>query len=338
MSETRVNQQLEVADLRKLYPVAASERRSVIERFAGRQDMLHAVDGVSFSIDESESVGLVGELGCGKSTIVRLISRLVDPTSGSIRFRGHRIDDIPARQFPASPYRREIQVVFQDPTDSLNPRYTAAAAIADPLRRLTGIKTQRDIARRVVEVAKMVGLPLELLQRFPHQLSGGQKSRVGIGRAIAVEPSLLILDEPTSALDVSIQAIILHLLSDLRKRLKISFLFVSHDLNVVRLLCDRVIVMYLGKIVEIGSTKDVLVAPIHPYTKALVSAIPDGVNGREGRIRLVGEPRSPVSPDPSVCRFFGRCPQGSTRCTREEPLLRSVTSDRVVACHFASVA
>ena len=188
---------------------------------------------------------------------MRLIARLIDPTSGMIRFDGEDISGISARRFAASSQRRNIQIVFQDPLDSLNPRYTAAASIAEPLRRLTGMKNSRLIAQRVDEIAEMVGLPKELLSRFPHQLSGGQRARVGIGRAIAVEPALLILDEPTSALDVSVQAIILHLLSDLRKRLGTSYLFVSHDLNVVRLLCDHIIVMYLGKIVEVGRTTEV---------------------------------------------------------------------------------
>jgi len=331
-----VTPHLEVTDLRKLYPVGAARGRSLIKRFFGPQHMLHAVDGISFSIEQGESVGLVGESGCGKSTVVRLISRLIDPTSGTILFRGHKIDDIPARRFSASPYRRDIQIVFQDPTGSLNPRYTARATIADPLRRLMRMRSRRDVNRRVSEIAEMVGLPIELLSRFPHQLSGGQRARVGIGRAIAVEPSLLILDEPTSSLDVSVQAIILHLLADLRRRLKISFLFVSHDLNVVRLLCDRIVVMYLGRIVEIGCARDVLSAPGHPYSKALVSAIPSGIQTNTTRGHLTGEARSPVDPEPNICRFFGRCPQGSDRCMREEPVLRPVNADRLVACHFAS--
>jgi peptide/nickel transport system ATP-binding protein len=338
MLEALVNALLEVTDLRKFYPVGATESRRLVPRFFQPQRMLHAVDGVSFSIDKGESIGLVGESGCGKSTIVRLVSRLVDPTSGTIRFAGENIDNIPARRFAASPRRRDIQVVFQDPTDSLNPRYSAAACIADPLRRLMGLRDSRELQRRVEEIAEMVGLPIELLSRFPHQLSGGQRARVGIGRAIAVDPSLLILDEPTSALDVSVQAIILHLLADLRQRLGVSFLFVSHDLNVVRLLCDRIVVMYLGKIVEIGPAAHVLAAPRHPYSQALVSAIPSNAGRRANHIHLSGEARSPVDPDPNVCRFYGRCPKGAERCRQQEPALLQAGTDRLVACHYVEVS
>ena len=219
-------------------------------------------------------------------------------------------------------------MVFQDAGDSLNPRYTAADAIADPVRRMKKM-SGADLKRRVEALADMTGLPRELLSRFPHQLSGGQKARVGIARAIAV-------DEPTAALDVSVQVVILKLLQELKRELGMSYLFVSHDLNVVRLLCDRVLVMYLGKIVEQGPAAEIFADPRHPYTRALISAIPQAdPDKRIGRLRLGGEPRSPIDPDPNVCRFYGRCPKGEPRCSSEMPLLRDAGPARQVACHFA---
>jgi oligopeptide/dipeptide ABC transporter ATP-binding protein len=306
---------------------------SLHKRFAvsGRRGaMLHAVDDVSLYIGAGESVGLVGESGCGKSTLVRLLARLLDPSDGRIVFAGQELAEIRAEQFARTPQRAAIQMVFQDPTDSLNPRFSAREAIAEPLRLLSGLSgTQIDA--RVDEVALQVGLPLALLPRYAHQLSGGQKARVGIARALAVKPRLLILDEPTAALDVSVQAVVLQLLAELRRELGLSYLFVSHDLNVVRLLTDRVAVMYLGKIVETGPSDAVFRAPRHPYTQALVSAIP----GQGPRIKLTGEVSSPIDPPAHVCRFHGRCPQGEDRCAREAPALRRLGS-REVACHFAA--
>jgi oligopeptide/dipeptide ABC transporter ATP-binding protein len=302
------------------------------KRFAvqGRRGaMLHAVDDVSLHIGAGESVGLVGESGCGKSTLVRLLARLLDPSDGRIVFAGQELSEIRAERFARTPQRADIQMVFQDPTDSLNPRFSAREAIAEPLRLLTDLKGAQ-VDTRVDEVALQVGLPLALLPRYAHQLSGGQKARVGIARALAVKPRLLILDEPTAALDVSVQAVVLQLLAELRTSLGLSYLFVSHDLNVVRLLTDRVAVMYLGKIVETGPSEAVFRAPRHPYTQALVSAIP----GQGPRIKLTGEVSSPIDPPAHVCRFHGRCPQGEDRCAREAPLLRRVGS-REVACHFA---
>jgi ABC-type oligopeptide transport system ATPase subunit len=238
------------------------------------QRLLRAVDGVSFTIAPGECVGLVGESGSGKSTLVRVITRLLDPTAGTILFDGRNIGAVPARRFARAPERARLQLVFQDPTDSLNPRFTAFASIAEPLRRLGQPHNRHSLHASVHEQAVLVGLPAELLERFPHQLSGGQKARVGIARAIALHPSLLVLDEPTSALDVSVQAVILHLLADLRQRLSMSYLFISHDLNVVRLLCDRVLVMYRGKIVEAGSSDAVFNHPDHAYTRALLAALP----------------------------------------------------------------
>jgi peptide/nickel transport system ATP-binding protein len=236
-------------------------------------ETFRAVDGISFSIARGESVGLVGESGCGKSTTSMMVMRLIDKTSGLITFGGDDIGEIPARSFATLPLRKRIQMVFQDPTDSLNPRFTAARAIADPLLRLGGI-AYSEVRTRCEELATQVGLPLELLDRFPHQLSGGQKARVGVARAIALNPDLVILDEPTAALDVSVQAVVLNLLQDLKDSLGMSYLFVSHDLNVVRLLCDRVIVMQAGKIVEQGPTERVMATPQASYTRDLLAAIP----------------------------------------------------------------
>ena len=237
-------------------------------------DMFRAVDGISFHIDRGESVGLVGESGCGKSTTSMMVMRLLDATDGLIKFDGDDIGAIPSKGFARLPLRKRIQMVFQDPTDSLNPRFTAARAIADPILRLGDVRGRDALRARCEELAEQVGLPVELLDRFPHQLSGGQKARVGIARAIALHPDLIILDEPTAALDVSVQAVVLNLLQNLKDRLRMSYLFVSHDLNVVRLLCDRVIVMRAGKIVEQGLTERVLFAPEAHYTRDLLAAIP----------------------------------------------------------------
>src|SRR5579872_5037160 len=237
-------------------------------------EMFRAVDGISFTVGHRESVGLVGESGCGKSTTSMMVMRLLDQTSGRIMFDGEEIGAILPNSFARLPLRKRIQMVFQDPTDSLNPRFTAARAIADPILRLGGIKGRDAVRARCEELAGLVGLPADLLDRFPHQLSGGQKARVGIARAIALNPELVVLDEPTAALDVSVQAVVLNLLQDLKRSLGMSYLFVSHDLNVVRLLCDRVIVMRTGRIVEEGPAEQVLGNPQDLYTKELLSAIP----------------------------------------------------------------
>jgi peptide/nickel transport system ATP-binding protein len=233
-----------------------------------------AVDGISFELQRGETLGLVGESGCGKSTTSMMLMRLLDPTAGKIIFDGQDIGAMPAKGFAGSDFRRRIQMVFQDPTDSLNPRYSAERAIADPLLRMGTNKGRDAIRARCEELARLVGLPVDLLDRFPHQLSGGQKARVGIARAIALDPDLVILDEPTAALDVSVQAVVLNLLQDLKLRLGMSYLFVSHDLHVVRLLCDRALVMRAGQIVEAGTAEQVLEAPVHEYTKELIKALP----------------------------------------------------------------
>ncbi|NJM85327.1 MAG: ABC transporter ATP-binding protein [Leptolyngbyaceae cyanobacterium RM2_2_21] len=311
---------LRVENLCKVFPV-------------GKAAQLHAVDQVSFQIQPGESLGLVGESGCGKSTLIRLITRLLDVTSGEIYFDDALLSTTAARQFPRSQHRASLQLVFQDPTDSLNPRFSAYDTIADPIRRLSPQQDKQQLQARVAELADWVGLPQDLLSRFPHQLSGGQKARVGIARAIALNPKLLVLDEPTSALDVSVQAVILHLLADLKQRLGMSYLFVSHDLNVIRLLCDRVLVMYLGKIVESGPVDQIFSHPQHPYTEALISAIPS-FESKPHPIALTGEPRSPINPAPQVCRLYGRCPRGEDRCQQVMPELQAIAPNHQVACHF----
>ncbi len=308
-----------------------SRRFAVTGRGQRKGAQLHAVDDVSFDIRAGESLGLVGESGCGKSTLVRLLARLLDTSEGRIVFAGQDLAALPASSFARRPQRALIQMVFQDAGDSLNPRFTARDSIAEPCRLLAGMDRAAADAR-VDEVAAQVGLPPELLSRFAHQLSGGQKARVGIARALAPRPQLLILDEPTAALDVSVQAVVLQLLDRLRRELGLTTLFVSHDLNVVRLLTDRVAVMYLGKIVEMGPSRQVFEQPAHPYTRALLSAIP----GHGPRIRLDGEITSPIDPPPQVCRFASRCADVHERCWREAPVLHGNASAlHQAACHVA---
>ncbi len=295
---------------------------------------VHAVDDVSLGVAPGETVGLVGESGCGKSTLVRLITRLLDVTDGTISFDRREISDVPAKLFARDVDRTHIQMVFQDAGESINPRFTATDAIADPLRRLLRLKGAA-LQSRVEEAALQCGLPLELLGRFPHQLSGGQRARVGIARAIGTRPRLLVLDEPTAALDVSVQVTVLKLLQQLKVELGLSYIFVSHDLNVVRLLCDRVVVMYLGRIVEQGPAQAVFDAPLHPYTRSLIAAVPRLDGARSDVPRLTGEPRSPVDPDPNACRFHGRCPVGEDRCGTAMPALREFAGERFAACHLA---
>ncbi len=268
---------LSVEKLVKEYPRQGAT--AVLSKLFSRKppveaEIFRAVDGISFTVGHGESVGLVGESGCGKSTTSMMVMRLLDQTSGRIVFDGDEIGAIMPNAFARLPLRKSIQMVFQDPTDSLNPRFTAARAIADPIMQLGAIKGRDALRARCEELAGLVGLPINLLDRFPHQLSGGQKARVGIARAIALHPKLVILDEPTAALDVSVQAVVLNLLQDLKASMGMSYLFVSHDLNVVRLLCDRVIVMRSGRIVEQGSSEQVLGDPQDAYTKELLTAIP----------------------------------------------------------------
>ncbi len=333
-----MNVLLDVAELSKRFPVGrvAGPIGRLRRRLRGgpeRLPMVHAVDNVSFVIGRGETVGLVGESGCGKSTLVRVITRLIDPSEGSIKLGRRELSLLPSRRFARDSARAAIQMVFQDAGESINPRFTVFDAIADPLRRLKKLKGAA-LKSKVEQAAQQCGLPLEFLGRFPHQLSGGQRARVGIARAVAVEPDLLVLDEPTAALDVSVQVVILQLLQRLKEELGISYLFVSHDLSVVRLLCDRVLVMYLGKIVEAGPAREVFDHPLHPYTRALVDAVPSLDSKFADHLRLPGEPMSPIDPDPNVCRFYGRCPRGVELCKSAMPALRRL-GNQDVACHFA---
>jgi len=259
---------------------------------------------------------------------------LTDCTEGRIWFDGHQIESIAPGAFARHKLRAGIQMVFQDSTTSLNPRFTVMEIISEPLRMLLGMRNVGELEQRASTLADQVGLPRELLKRYPHQLSGGQKARVNIARALAPKPKLLILDEPTAALDVSVQATILKLLDQLRRELGVSFLFISHDLNLVRLLCDRVFVMYLGKIAESGKVKDIFDNPRHPYTQELISTIPQ-LGEKSVSVLVTGEPQSPIDPPGNVCRFYGRCRKGLDECTREQPHLLQKTESHHVACHFS---
>ena len=302
----------------------------------GGGGIVHAVDGVSLRIGPGEMFGLVGESGSGKSTVANCVARLVEPTAGTIRIRGTDVTHISRRMM--RPLRREVHMVFQDPYSSLNPRMTTGAIVGEPLR-LHKLAKRRELDQRVVHLFEQVGLRPELRHRYPHELSGGQRQRIGLARALSVNPTLLIADEPVSALDVSVQAAILNLLRDLQRDLRFSCLFITHDLATVEFLCDRVAVMYLGKIVEEAPTEELFAAPRHPYTQALLSAAvtPDPEEQRSrSRIVLEGDVPSPLAP-PSGCRFRTRCPlaaRSAPRSVEEEPELRPIGHGHSVACHL----
>jgi oligopeptide/dipeptide ABC transporter ATP-binding protein len=301
------------------------------------RETVHAVDGVSFTLGTRQTLGLVGESGCGKSTTGRAVLLLDQPTAGHVRFEGRDLAALAPREMTA--LRRRMQIVFQDPIGSLNPRHTVGQLISEPLivHHLVPRNKRR---QRVEELLDLVGLPADAVSRFPHEFSGGQCQRIGIARSLAVEPAFLVLDEPVSALDVSIQAQILQLLDDLQTRLDLSYLFIAHDLAVVGQMSDRVAVMYLGKIVEIADREPLYARPYHPYTQALFSAVPiaDPKLSRErGRTAVIGEVPSSLTPPPG-CRFHTRCPLAQERCRVEEPLLEQVGEGHEVACHFAQEA
>jgi oligopeptide/dipeptide ABC transporter ATP-binding protein len=300
----------------------------LVDREVGR---VHAVNDVTLSIAEGETLGLVGESGCGKTTLSRTIMRLIDATEGSICFRGQEITKARRRQM--APLRREMQMVFQDPFASLNPRKRVGQIIGLPLR-LHGT-SRKQIDSRVRELLSHVGLQPEHINRFPHEFSGGQRQRIGVARALALEPRLIVLDEPVSALDVSVQAQIINLLDDLQDEFKLTYLFVAHDLSVVRHVSDRIAVMYLGKLMEVSPSEELYTKPIHPYTFALLSAIPipdPEENRRRERIVVSGEPPNPIDP-PSGCVFHPRCPRATDICREVEPPLTRYPNGHLAACH-----
>jgi len=316
-----------VRDLVKHFPIT---RGIVLQRRIGA---VKAVDGVSFDVMAGETLGLVGETGCGKSTTARLMMGLLDASAGEVSFDGHDITRLRGAQL--KPFRREMQMIFQDPYSSLNPRKTVGSIVGEPfaIHRLERDRTQRK--RRVQELLELVGMSPEHYNRYPHEFSGGQRQRIGVARALALNPKLLIADEPVSALDVSIQAQVLNLLRELQRRLGLTLVFIAHDLSVIRHMCDRVAVMYLGKIVEIGSGEDLFGFPRHPYTGALLSAVPVADPSRHGGQRppLGGDVPSPANP-PSGCRFHTRCPKAQALCASADPPLAQQESGTLAACHY----
>ena len=296
--------------------------------------VVHAVTDVTLDIYEGETLALVGESGCGKSTLGRLILNLIEPTAGTVLFEGQNMQELKPEELRQ--LRRQMQIIFQDPYASLNPRWTIRDIVAEPLETHSVYKTKEETTARVEELLKKCGIRPEFINRYPHQFSGGQRQRVGIARALALNPKLIVCDEPVSALDVSIQAQVLNLLGDLQEEMKLTYLFISHDLSVVRYLSDRVCVMFLGKMCEIGDTKDVYENPLHPYTKFLLEAVPkpDPDLRKEDKDMLVGEIPSPVNP-PSGCRFHTRCPYATEHCSQEEPQMKDIAG-RKVACHMVN--
>ncbi len=321
---------LEVEGLKKYFPI----RKGLLRRVVGQ---VRAVDDVSFAIAPGETLSLVGESGCGKTTTARCILRALRPTAGSIRFRteeGRMIDVANLSRGELRPLRRRMQMIFQDPFSSLNPRMTIADIIGEPLL-VNGMRDARERRRRVAELLDMVQLPAAYMNRFPHAFSGGQRQRIGIARALALEPALVVADEPVSALDVSVQAQIVNLLLDLQDRLGLAYLFVAHDLSVVKHMSRRVAVMYVGKIVELAPTEPLFTRPLHPYTEALLSAVPvPDPRRRSKRIVLEGEVADPSRPPPG-CAFHPRCRYAVERCRAEVPALREILPGRAVRCHRA---
>jgi len=317
---------LEIDHLVKYFPIKSG---ILIDHEVAR---VQAVDDVSLTVNEGETLGLVGESGCGKSTLCRTLLQLLRPTSGSVRFEGRELVGLRRREM--RPLRREMQMIFQDPYASLNPRKRVGQIVGDPLH-LQGLASGNELKRQVQELLERVGLSSEHFNRYPHEFSGGQRQRIGIARALAPKPKLIVADEPVSALDVSIQAQIINLLDDLQDEFKLTYIFVAHDLGVVRHVSDRIAVMYLGKIVETAPAEQLYTSPVHPYTEALLSAVPIP-DPKENEARdpqvLEGDVPSPVNP-PSACRFHTRCPHATEICSEVEPLLEPYGRGRIAACH-----
>ena len=315
---------IEVTDLKKHFPI----RKGILQRTVGN---VHAVDGISFAIEEGETLGLVGESGCGKTTVGRTVLRLVEPTSGSIKVRGQEIGGLSKTEM--RPLRRQMQIVFQDPFSSLNPRIRVKDIVGEPLK-VHGVGNKSEREDRVVQLFKRVGLRPEQMSNYAHQFSGGQRQRVSIARALALDPGFIVADEPVSALDVSIQAQVINLLMDLQSEMKLSYLFVSHNLAVVEHISHRVAVMYLGRIVEHADKVSLFANPLHPYTEALLAAVPlpDPALQRT-KHRVTGDVPSPINPPPG-CHFHPRCPIAVDRCKVEKPMLREIVPGHQAACHL----
>lgn len=320
-----MNNLLEVRDLKKYY---------YLGKGAGKEQagVVRAVDGINFTVKKGETLGLVGESGCGKSSTARVILRLLAATAGEILFEGKNIEKLSYDQL--LPYRRKMQIVFQDPASSLNPQLNIGRALGEPLRIHRLINGKNELKAKVEQLLELVGLCSEYISRYPHEVSGGQRQRIALARALALNPQLIVCDEPVSALDVSIQAQIINLLQDLKQKCGLTYIFIAHDLRVVKHISDRIAVMYLGKIVELAGKNTLFSGAKHPYTQALLSSIPLLVPSLQKR-RLIfsGELPSPLYP-PVGCRFHPRCPHAFVRCTMEEPLLQPVDSDHTVACHL----
>ena len=313
---------IEIENLKKYFNVA--------------KGTLHAVDDISISIDAGKTLGVVGESGCGKSTLGKTIMRLEEPTSGKIIYDGVDVTALPMKEF--KPYRRQIQMIFQDPFASLDPRMSVSQLIAEPIRSLTDIRNSSEIEKRVYDLMDLVGLARRLANVYPHELDGGRRQCIGIARALSSEPRMIVCDEPVSALDVSIQAQILNLLQDLQKERNLTYIFITHDLSVVKHISDQIVVMYLGQIVEKSGTRDLFANTLHPYTQALLSAIPiPSLQHEKKRIVLRGELSSPINPKPG-CRFAPRCIYATDKCRAESPELREYSDGHYVACHYAGDA
>ena len=325
------NNILEVKNLTKYFPI----KSGFFKRLVGN---VQAVDDVSFNLIEGETLGLVGESGCGKTTASRCVLRAVDPTSGEINFRtsdGNTVDMASLNNRELRPIRKEIQMIFQDPFSSLNARMTLLDIVGEPLL-VNGVSNRDERLERVSELLTLVGLRPEYMQRYPHAFSGGERQRIGIARALALNPRVVVADEPVSALDVSVQAQVINLLMDLQEQLKLTYLFVAHDLSVVKQISDRVAVMYVGKMVEIASTKKIFEKPLHPYTEALLNAVPvpDPRKRKSEKKHLSGEVANPADP-PSGCYFHPRCPYAQDICKTTKPTLEEVQPGRFVSCHRA---